>query len=209
MKYAVRNQVEYLMADLDSGVPAGGARTSDARKMRMADGGTRPAYNIQISTDTATQLIVAVEAIQGGSAFDRLVPALQWIREKYDCAPKEMLVDGGYAKRKAIAVAAQAPYHCTVYAPLPKPTSKNQTVERPFKTETPLDRQWRERMATERAKVIYKERAATSECVNAQARNRGLQQFPVRGSPKVNAVVMLFALAHNLVRAAKLQKKAS
>jgi hypothetical protein len=181
----------------------------DARKMRMADGGTRPAYNIQISTDTATQLIVAVEAIQGGSDFDRLVPALKLIQEKYGCVPKEMLVDGGYAQRKEIAEAAQSPYHCTVYAPLPKPTNKKQTVERPFKTETPLDRQWRERMATEKAKTIYKERAATSECVNAHARNRGLQQFPVRGSPKVNAVVMLFALAHNLVRAAKLQKKAS
>lgn len=44
----------------------------DARKMRMADGGTRPAYNVQISTDTATQLIVSVETINGGSDFDRL-----------------------------------------------------------------------------------------------------------------------------------------
>lgn len=181
----------------------------DARKMRMADGGLRPAYNVQLSTDTATQLIVAVETINSGSDFDRLVPALQLIKKKHDCVPQEMLVDGGYAKRAAVEAASQAPYHCTVYAPLPKPTSKNQTVARPFKHETPLVRQWRERMATPEAQVIYKERASTAECVNALARNRGLQQFPVRGSPKVRAVALLFALAHNLVRAAKLQKKAS
>lgn len=181
----------------------------DARKMRMADGGTRPAYNVQISTDTATQVIVAVETINGGSDFDRLVPAVQLIQKKHGRVPKEMLVDGGYSKRDAIEEVSQAPYHCTVYAPLPKPTSKNQTVERPFKHETPLVTQWRERMATAEAKTIYKERAATAECVNALARNRGLQQFPVRGSPKVQAVALLFALAHNLVRASKLQKKAS
>lgn len=181
----------------------------DARKMRMADGGTRPAYNVQISTDTATQLIVAVETINGGSDSDRLSPALQLIRKKHGCAPKEMLVDGGYSNRGAIEEASQYPYNCTVYAPLPKPRSRNQTVELPYKDETPLVTQWRERMETPEAKAIYKERAATAECVNALARNRGLQQFPVRGSPKAQAVALLFALAHNLVRASKLSKKAS
>lgn len=181
----------------------------DARKMRMADGGMRPAYNVQISTDTATQLIVAVETINGGSDFDRLVPAVQSIIKKHGCAPNEMLVDGGYAKRAAIEEVSQQPYNCTVYAPLPKPTHKNRTADRPYKDETLLVSRWRERMATAEAKAIYRERAATAECVNALARNRGLQQFPVRGSPKVQAVALLYALAHNLVRASKLQKKAS
>jgi hypothetical protein len=36
--------------------------------------------------------------------------------------------------------------------------------------------------------------------VNALARNRGLQQFPVRGVEKVRAVLLLFAVAHNLMR---------
>ena len=53
-------------------------------------------------------------------------------------------------------------------------------------------------MATEEAKERYKERAATAECVNAQARNRGLQRLPVRGLDKVKGVALLFALAHNL-----------
>jgi hypothetical protein len=55
-------------------------------------------------------------------------------------------------------------------------------------------------MATPEAKEIYKQRAATAECVNAIARNRGLQQFRVRGRPKVRAVVLWYVLAHNLMR---------
>jgi hypothetical protein len=60
-------------------------------------------------------------------------------------------------------------------------------------------------MATDEAKEIYKERAATAECVNAIARNRGLYQVRVRGRPKVLAVVLWYVLAHNLIRAATLR----
>lgn len=62
--------------------------------------------------------------------------------------------------------------------------------------------QWRQRMASPEAREIYKQRAATAECVNAQARNRGLLRMPVRGLPKVCSVVGLFVLAHNLLRMA-------
>ena len=59
-------------------------------------------------------------------------------------------------------------------------------------------------MASDEAKEIYKQRAATAECVNAQARNRGLLRMPVRGLAKVRSVVGLFVLAHNLMRMAVL-----
>ena len=64
--------------------------------------------------------------------------------------------------------------------------------------------QWRRRMAEPEAKEIYKQRAATAECVNAQARNRGLLRMPVRGLGRVRCVVGLFVLAHNLMRMARL-----
>jgi IS5 family transposase len=59
---------------------------------------------------------------------------------------------------------------------------------------------WRERMGQEDAQRIYRERAATAECVNALARNRGLIQLRVRGQEKVRCVLRLHALAHNLMR---------
>ena len=46
---------------------------------------------------------------------------------------------------------------------------------------------WRRRMASDEAKGLYKLRAATAECVNAQTRDRGLVQFTLRGCVKARA----------------------
>ena len=60
-------------------------------------------------------------------------------------------------------------------------------------------------MGTEEAKVIYKDRASTAECVNAIARNRGLQQLRVRGRRKVKTILLWYALAHNMMRSIALR----
>lgn len=174
----------------------------DARKMRMADGGYRPAYNVQISTDTASQIIVDVKATQANSDGGQLGPAVERIEQRHAATPQEMLADSGYAKRGDVE--ALAAKECKVYMPVPPPGTPD---GKPPKNPTPDSDdvvEWKERMATEEAQKVYKERAATAECVNAQMRNRGCQQFGVRGINKVNAVVLLFAVAHNLVRAAAL-----
>jgi IS5 family transposase len=64
-------------------------------------------------------------------------------------------------------------------------------------------------MATAEAHAVYRQRAAVSECVNALARNRGLQQVAVRGLRKVRAVLLWFALAHNLLRSVSLRRAAT
>ena len=52
-----------------------------------------------------------------------------------------------------------------------------------------------------RGKEIYKQRAATSETVNADLRrNRGLNQILVRGTAKATCVVLWCALAYNILR---------
>jgi hypothetical protein len=62
-------------------------------------------------------------------------------------------------------------------------------------------------MKTEEARVVYKERAATSECVNALMRARyGLEQFTVRGVTKILGVALLMTLVHNLLRWISLTK---
>jgi hypothetical protein len=66
-------------------------------------------------------------------------------------------------------------------------------------------RAWLERMETDAGKAIYARRPATAECVNAIARNRGLRQFLVQGVPRCLAVLTLFALAHNVMRAVEFQ----
>jgi len=53
---------------------------------------------------------------------------------------------------------------------------------------------WRNRMGGDDAKTIYKERAATAECANAQARNRGLTQHG-----QGQAIALWHALTPNMV----------
>jgi IS5 family transposase len=69
--------------------------------------------------------------------------------------------------------------------------------------------EWRQRMYSAAGQAVYRERGATSECINAQARNRGLRHLLVRGLRKVRAVLLWFALAHNLLGAVRLRAAAA
>jgi transposase len=181
----------------------------EARVMKMADGGFRPAFNAQFATATAAQLIVGVDVSNAGSDLGQLAPMAEQLRERYGQAPAEMLVDGGFAAHDDIIAVARPEVGCTVYAPVPEPRDPTRDPHQPRPGDPEAIAQWRQRMGTEEAKVIYKERAATSECVNAIARNRGLRQFLVRGLEKVKAVLLWFALAHNLMRTVALRQAAA
>ena len=187
------------------------ASTTDpeARVMKMADGGFRPAFNGQFATDTAAQVIVGVDATNLGSDQGQLAPMTEQLQGRYGQAPAEMLVDGGFAKHEDIIAVARPEVGCTVYAPVPAPRDPTRDPYQPRPGDPEVIAEWRQRMGTEAAKTIYKERAATAECVNAIARNRGLGQFLVRGLAKVKAMLLWFALAHNLMRAVALRQAAA
>jgi transposase len=180
--------------------------TTDAQAtvMKMSDGGYRPAYNVAYSTTCRGQVVVGVDVVSVGSDQGQLPPMLDQIENRFEKGPKEVLVDGGFAKLQDIEK-VQGEKKCKVYAPVAKP--KKDTVDR-YKvkaTDSAEVAEWRKRMGTQEAKTIYKERAATAECVNAQARNRGLRQFLVRGIEKVKAIAMWFAITHNMARSFALQ----
>jgi transposase len=177
----------------------------EARVMKMADGGFRPAYNGQFAVDTKTQVIVGVDVSNSGSDQDKMPPMMEQLVERYGKVPDEILVDGGFASHDAIEKVSKSEQGCTVYAPVPKPKDKTRNPHAPLPDDTEIIASWRVRMGTEEAKEIYKERASTVECVNAIARNRGLQRFLVRGCRKVKAILLWYALAHNLMRAITLR----
>ena len=169
-----------------------------ARVMKMADGGFRPAYNVQFAVDTETQIIVGVDLDNRGSDLGRIGPMLDQLETRYGRRPQQHLVDGGFVVRDEIEAAAQA--GTAVYAPVMKPKDPHQDRYEPRPTDSPEVAIWRQRMSTEEAKEIYKQRAATVECANALARQRGLRQFTVRGPVKTRTVTLWMALAHNLKR---------
>lgn len=181
------------------------ASTTDAesRVMKMGDGGFRPAYNVQLATATTSQVITGVEITNTGGDLGQMAPMIEQHQERYDEKPKAALVDGGFAKIDDIDKVEQG--GTTVYAPVRPPRGSTRDAYTPRPGDPPTVAQWRQRMATDEAKAIYRQRAATAECVNALARNRGLQRFLVRGLEKVKAVVLWFALAHNLMRAVALR----
>lgn len=180
-----------------------------SRVMKMADGGFRAAHNVQLATDTASQVITGVDVVNVGSDQGQMVPMVEQHQQRYGRAPDEMLVDGGFAKKEDIEAVSEPDVGVTVYAPVQKAKKDDQDPHAPRAGDSEAVAAWRVRMGTESAKTIYKERASTAECVNAIARNRGMQRFLVRGLEKVRAVVLWFALAHNLVRAAALRTMAA
>ena len=175
----------------------------------MRDGGFRPAYNAQFASDCDTQVIVGIEVSTSGSDMTQLAPMVAQVEQRVGRVPTQWLVDGGYPAHEQL----DAVQHKTeVYAPVPQPRAQKddegndiaQDKHQPKPGDSPAVAKWRQRMADDEAKEIYKLRAASAECVNAQARNRGLQRMPVRGCAKVRCVTLLFALAHNLMRTLKL-----
>jgi len=178
---------------------------ADARVMKMGDGGFRPAYNVQFATDTESQVITGVDVTNSGGDQGQMAPMVEQHEQRYQQTPKEMLVDGGFVKKEDIEEVSEPNGNTTVYSPVMQSKSDNRDPHTPRDDDSPVIAAWRKRMATDEAKLIYRERASTAECVNAIARNRGMQQFRVRGRPKVLAVVLLYALTHNIMRTAALR----
>jgi transposase len=171
---------------------------AEARVMKMADGGFRPAFNAQLAVDVATQLIAGVDVVNVGSDMNEMVPMHRQIYERYGHTPPRWLADGGYTRLQAIDHLAQQGTEPL----MPPPRSRDPNVD-PFaakRTDSEHVAQWRARMASDAGKELYKLRAASIECTNAQVRRRGLYQFLVRGVDKARAVMLWHALAHNLMR---------
>ena len=173
----------------------------DVPVMKMGDGGFRPAANVELATDTASQIITGMDVTGRGSDQGELAPMVEQHKERYGRYPAEVLVDGGFAKKEDIEAVSEPGKGCTVYAPVSKPKDPERDRFLPLPDDSEAVASWRRRMGTAEAQEIYKERASTAECVNAIARNRGLLQFTVRGLKKIKAVVLWYVLAHNLMRA--------
>ena len=177
----------------------------EARVMKMADGGFRPAFNAQLTATTRGQVIVGVAVTNAGADQGQLTPMAEQLQRRYGRAPAEVLADGGYVDLDDLRAVAGAGFGCKVYAPPPGSDDPTRAHRPLWRVDDALVAEWRQRMGTVEAKAAYRERGATSECVNALARNRGLRQVVVRGLQKVRAVLLWFALAHNLLRAARLR----
>lgn len=200
-------EVEEKRAERDEKKPSDAKRrgeirvsTTDAesRVMKMADGGFRPAYNVQLATDESG-FIVGADVTNNGTDQPHVVPMLDEIQRRTGEAPREYLVDGGFVTLDNIEAIAER--GATPYAPLPKSKSKDVDLHAPKRNDPPAVGAWRIRMGTEDAKRVYIQRGVLAERTNADLRvHRGLDRLNVRGLVKVKTVVLLAAISFNVMR---------
>jgi Transposase domain (DUF772)/Transposase DDE domain len=143
---------------------------AEARVMKMPNGGFNPACNVQLATDTESRAIVGVEVSYEGSDSAGLSAPMR--------AQVELFVPPKPARN---------------------PQLRGRELEpKPGDSEAVLA--WKRRMANAEGQQIYRQRAATSETVNADLRShRGLTQLTVRGLAKAKCVALWCALAYNVM----------
>lgn len=177
------------------------ASTTDpeARVMRMADGGFRPAYNIQLITDTKSRVVAGVRVTNKPADWGLMQSSLDDLKRRTGRTPHQHLVDGGYSSKKDIEDLADRGIE--VFAPLQRPKHPDSDRYKPRADQSETVRQWRKRMSSKKGQRIYKLRASTAETVNADLRCfRGLDRFLVRSLPKVSCVVLWSVIAYDLMR---------
>ena len=181
--------------------------TTDAatRGMKMANGGFNPAANVQLATDTESRAILGVAVSNEGSDSAGLSePMRQQVEQRTGGKVEQHLVDGGYLRMEDIVDAHQQGVELFVPPkPARNPQNRGHELE-PKPSDSEAIGAWKQRMGSEEGKKIYKQRAATSETVNAELRTyRGLVPLTVRGLNKIKCVALWCALAYNLTHFSK------
>jgi transposase len=180
--------------------PRASTTDPEARVMKMADGGFRPAYNVQVVSTAGEQIVVDVAPCTTGSDRGLMRQRLEAVRERLGGLPGRHLVDGGFTAAADIewAHAEEIEVYC------PPTQSKHGTDPfKPRRDDGPGVLAWRARMASEEGKAHYRRRSIC-ECIHARWRNWDLQQVSVRGVKKVTAQVLWFALANNVLQGHRL-----
>lgn len=162
---------------------------AEARVMKMADGGFRPAFNVQYAAETRHGLVVGVDVTNSGADQDALDGMHAQVTRRYGRAAANWLVDGGYVSQHGIEAVERR--GSKVHAPLGAALASSDSA--------PIVA-WRLRMTSDVGRALYRVRGQTIEWVNAGARNRGFYGATVRGLKKLRAIALWQALAHNISR---------
>jgi transposase len=180
--------------------PRASMTDAEARIMKMADAGFRPAYNVQVVSAAGEQIVVAVAVSNNGSDRRLMRPMLEELHTRLGQLPRRHLVDGGFCSAEDIEWAHEQGVE--VYCP---PTQSKGGVDPylPRRGDGAGVMAWRERMGSDAGKAQYKVRTIC-ECIHARWRNWDLRQLTVRGTEKVRAVTLLYALTNNVLQGARM-----
>ena len=180
--------------------PRASTTDAQARVMKMADGGFRPGYNVQVASTAGEQIVVAVEVRNTGSDRGLMRPMLERLHALTGHFPGRHLADGGFCSAQDIEWAHAEGIE--VYCP-PTQSKHGSDPYLPRRGDGAGVLAWRTRMASAAGKAQYKARSIC-ECIHARWRNWDLRQLTVRGLDKVRAVVLCHALTNNILQGHRL-----
>ena len=173
----------------------------DARRMKMANGGFDPAFNVQFATDGDARIIVGVDVTNEGTDGNQMAPMVDQLEENYGKRPDEILVDSAFATKAAVTEVESK--DTKVVGSIPRASQLEKSGKDPHspqRGDSDEYQQFRSRMSEDEYQNLYKLRPSIAEFPNAVCRNHGLRQFLVRGLDKVKAVALWHALAFNFRR---------
>jgi hypothetical protein len=191
-------------AGLKPDAPRVSTSDPDARLMKMADGATRPCYNVQVGT--AQEFVVAIQPTDRGNDRGLAPGVVAELERRCGQAPSRRLADTTAMTEDDIVGFAASHPGMAVFAPpkgcseTAKPASRAR-YERKLAHQPQCLKDWRARMASDAGKTVYARRSQT-EHPHARMKNCGFGRMLVRGLEKVRAVCLLHAVAHNLILAA-------
>jgi transposase len=180
--------------------PRASTTDADARVMKMADGGFRPAYNVQVASAAGEQIVVALEVTNIGSDRGLMRPMLEQVHARSGHFPGRHLADGGFTSAADLEWAHRE--GIAVYCP-PVQSKHGTDPYVPRRGDGPGVAAWRPRMASQDGKTTY-QRRSICECIHARWRNWNMRQLLVRGCDKVRAVMLIHALTNNILQGHRL-----
>ncbi len=179
----------------------------EARVMKMADGGYRPAYNAQFCTDSQSNIIVGMQVSQQGNDFGLASPMIKQIQEDYHKVPEEIIADAGYPTLDEITALTKE--GTIPYFAVPTKGKSQEASYQPQPKDSPEVVRWRQRMESTEGQTILAGRGQVAELVHAVMDHLNLDRMVVRGMEKVRTILLWFVLAHNLIRTRLLREKIS
>jgi hypothetical protein len=195
-------------AEGEKAAPAVSVSDPEVRSMKMANGAICPAWNVQVAT--ANGFVVTIDPTDRRNDSGLASGLVEQIVQRCGAAPERLLADTTAMTQDDIDNLAQTCPETEVYSPPPKErenVSAEALRKRAWKRlrEPASVRNWRERMASEVGKAVYRRRKLT-EHVHAKMKNNGFGRMLVHGLAKVRSVCFLHALANNLQNAHRLRR---
>lgn len=197
--------------EAQKGGPKVSVSDPEARSMRLPDGATAPAWNVQVATSGG--FVVTLDPTDRRNDAGLATGLVEQIEKRCGRVPDRLLADTTAMTRADIIDLAARHPTLEVYSP---PPAEHETVtadtirHRRWKRrrEPPAIKAWRERMASEAGQETYRRRKLT-EHSHAQMKNHGMNRFMVHGRTAVRAACLIYALAHNLLWANTLRVRAA